>query len=539
MNFVRALDPRTPRETLLEPVAEELRLCRKYGFPNTMLVQYDAMLDPDFVHVFLTEADKRTEFGLWIELCRPLCEAVGIEWRGRPGYDWDWYVNPGFLMAYTTEQRAALIDELMRKFREVFGQYPQTAASWLLDAFSMDYMSRRYGIQAFGICREQFNVDAYSLWGGYYNQAYYPSRRNMLCPAQTEKLRIHTPVFRLLGPDPIYNYNEKRDGVPVGGCCTMEPAWASGQDPDVIDWYNRCYFEKESLGFAYTQLGQENSFGWETIRRGLPMQLEKLHRLAQSGRVEVLTMAETGRWFSETYKETPAPVLVADEDWGNNDLQAVWYDCQNYRAGLFVKDGRLRFRDIFKFEEAYPERYLDTPCLHWKATYDNLPVVDGELWNSKARDAGLYFPRPFSRFTVERDGQSLLLRARFQEGREAEITLSPKEICICGEDTLHFSRGCEDETTLTLAENALALPTTDGAMRFPSSAFCGKRRTAMRSRRKTAGSRSGFPRTPGHKNAAAPYTAYFLRASGVPEADFCNGRAPACRYLTRTQTFPG
>lgn len=193
MNFVRGVEPRNPSLDLLAPVLGQIALNKKFGFENTFLLQYDAIIDKKFSDVFLAERDEKTELGVWIEIVRPLVEKVGIAWRGRPGYDWDWHVDPGFLPSYTYEQKTLLIDELMRKFREVFGEYPKSAGSWLLDIDSVRYMSEKYGVKAFGICREQLGVDAYTLWGGPYNQPYFPSKNNILWPClnQGERASLH------------------------------------------------------------------------------------------------------------------------------------------------------------------------------------------------------------------------------------------------------------------------------------------------------------------------------------------------------------
>lgn len=103
-----------------------------------------------------------------------------------------------------------MIDAFMEKFRETFGAYPQSVGSWLLDIDSVRYMTEKYAIRYFGICREQLAVDAYTLWGGPYNQPYYPSVHNILCPAQNAENQVNAPVFRLLGIEPIRGYNEKR-----------------------------------------------------------------------------------------------------------------------------------------------------------------------------------------------------------------------------------------------------------------------------------------------------------------------------------------
>ena len=57
--------------------------------------------------LFLKEKDERMELGIWIEMARCLIESIGLEWEGRPGFEWDWFVNPGFLLAYTKSQKRA------------------------------------------------------------------------------------------------------------------------------------------------------------------------------------------------------------------------------------------------------------------------------------------------------------------------------------------------------------------------------------------------------------------------------------------------
>ena len=131
VNFVRGCEPRQPWQDLYTPIKEEIAINKSYGFDHTVLMQYDAIIRPDMVELMKAEMDEHMELGLWFEMGRPLTEAVGIEWRGRPGYDWDWYVNPGFLPAYTPAQREALIDEAFRLFKETFGYYPRVAGSWL------------------------------------------------------------------------------------------------------------------------------------------------------------------------------------------------------------------------------------------------------------------------------------------------------------------------------------------------------------------------------------------------------------------------
>ena len=456
VNFVRGCEPRNPTMDLYTPIREEIRINKQYGFDHTVLLQYDALIREDMVALMKQEADEHMELGLWFEMGRPLTEAVGIEWRGRPGYDWDWYVNPGFLPAYTPAQREALIDEAFRLFKEIFGYFPKVAGSWLLDAHSVAYMSDKYDLDAICICREQWAIDAYTLWGGYYNGGYYPSRKNMICPAQSPEAGIKTPIFRMLGPDPTYNYDDFKYGVNVGGCPTMEPCWKTGSNPHAMEVLFRSYYENPCLTQAHATTGQENSFGWGMTENGYRMQAEMLDKLAKEGKVCIETLGDTGADMRSSVEVTPAAALTVYEDWahdGSNPeevCRTVWYNCAGYRANLFLEGSRLFFRDIYKFDDRYAERYLEKTCEAWDALYDTLPMVNGRLCGSDGQDAALAFALPVGAdgFTCIEHDQTLEVVIHFANGTEGRVWLAPEGITLesCGELT-YIVVASEDTTT--------------------------------------------------------------------------------------------
>lgn len=444
VNFVRGCEPRRPKD-LYTPVAQEIAVNRENGLKSTFLLQYDAMLRSDFQELFLREQGSDMELGLWFEMCRPLTEAVGIEWRGRPGFDWDWYVDPGFLPAYTPKQREMLIDEAFAKFYEIFGYSPRVAGSWLLDAHSMAYMSEKYHLEAMCICREQYAVDAYTLWGGYYSGGYYPSRRNMLCPAQTEQMQINTPVFRMLGIDPIYGYDEEKHAPKIGGCYTMEPCWPCGKDREVMEWYFRSYYGNPSLAMSQATTGQENSFGWDRFEDGYRLQIELIKRYAENGQLRVATLGETGAAFRNRFRKTPAAALSALEDWSGNDLQSVWFSSAYYRANLFRKGNRLYFRDMQYFDEKVREDFLEAPCRAWKAAYGNLPLVDNRFWSNENQEAGLFFEERVDSIEklTENAEDVLQVNIRFTDGHVGTATLDTASITFrdCGKLLWSFGTG--------------------------------------------------------------------------------------------------
>ena len=454
VNFVRGCEPRKEMD-LITPVKNEIALDHQYKLPHTFLLQYDAMLREDFRRLFLEEGKREDcELGVWIETCRQLIEGLGMEWRGRPGYDWDWYVNPGFLEAYTPTQREAIIDEIFRYFREIFGDYPRVVGSWLLDAHSMRYMSEKYDIDAFCICREQFAVDAYTLWGGYYSGGYYPSKNNMLSPAQTKENQIHTPVFRMLGIDPIHGYDEKYKPLPFRGCATLEPGWSYGQTPTVVDWYLDTYFNSPCLSHTELTTGQENSFGWKLIGPGYPLQAERLAALRDAGGITIEPLGATGRSYKQAFDLTPAAALVAERDWTEHGMSSYWYNCKHWRANLLREGDALFFRDIQKFDDRYCERYLNEICAENDALYDNLPLVNFRLWGREGTTSALRIRgKVAATRATEENTTTLRIDVTMTDGTSASLFLSEEGISAVG-CTLEYSFGCpHDGTTLTREGN--------------------------------------------------------------------------------------
>ena len=436
VNFVRGTEPRYPDRDLLEPVRNEIELNTSNNLPNTFLLQYDALLRDDMVEAVKTADKSLTEYGVWFEMCRQLVEKCGIEWRGRKGWDWEWFVNPGFLMAYEPEQRERICDEVFRLFRERFGAYPKVVGSWLIDAHSMEYMSRKYGIDAFCICREQVATDAYGLHGGYANGCYYPSKINALSPAVDSRNAIPVPVFRMLTPDPIYNYGACRYAK-IGSVtnhlwntCTMEPISAAGISPDIVDWYFRVYTGPGRLGFSYMQTGQENSFSWTSIAKGLPYQIGKIVEMRDRKKVIVETLGDSGRRFKKNNGNIPQ-TLVALEDWAGNGYRSIWYNSKHYRANLIFDGRNLAFRDIHVFRDDFAERYLHLPCLKWHCSYLTPPVVDGAEFAGDGNSGTADFGGEFTTLDVSApDSKTLVVSAIRKDSAKLRLSFCEESIMI-------------------------------------------------------------------------------------------------------------
>ena len=381
INFIRLEDPRMPQINHLEPVQEQMKLIRKYNFPATWLMQTDAMLKGPYPAFFSRELPANNELGIWLEITRIHCEAAGVKFRGRERINWDYHSQASLTIGYSRSERIALVDASMRIFLEKFGFYPRSVAAWYLDAFTLGYLEDRYRIRATANCRDQWGTDGYSIWGGYWGGAYYPSRGNANLPGGNESGQIRVPLFRMLGSCPINQYDSSL-GDNGQGVCTLEPVCC--RDPRWMSTLFRNLFEHLENDYSYVQIGQENSFGWPRMAEGYLMQMKELKKIAEAGNADLMTMGDAGEWFLSRYRVTPPLAIAAMEDPNPAGRQAFWFNSRYYRVSLIRRGSHLTMRDWHCFENRYMEKYLEARCDTHAMVTDAPPVVEGFLRQKNA-----------------------------------------------------------------------------------------------------------------------------------------------------------
>lgn len=397
-NFIRMshVEPSVFIQDDFDTVRNQITLIRQYGFPATYALKYDALMDSRYQELLKNCTGAKDEIFAWWEITEELCRKAGVSFRGAWTEEYDERVNSAYSIGYTPEERRKLVDTYMHDFHDVFGFYPKTIGSWVLDTATVSYAAEKYGLLGAAICRDQMGTDGFTLWGGFPNGVYYPSRSNENIPANTPQGQINVPMFRLLGPDPIYNFEQDvRDGL--HGVYTLEPSWLIGRNPEWISWFFECLAEEDSLGIEYAHVGQENNFLWENIKPGLEPQLKKLKQLQQN-HIHIETMADSASWFRNTYRLTPPMSFQASKDWDKKrNLTAQWYACSNYRVGFLGEKGHLRIRDFFLYRQEYPSRYLNAPMNNAKSTFDALPLLFPQKWIDQSSQ------RPFIRLLNQED----------------------------------------------------------------------------------------------------------------------------------------
>ncbi len=430
MNFVRTFEPRNQKVELklFDAAAGELALCEELGLPSTFLLEYDALCDERYVELFRGASDN-IELGLWYEIVEPLTTDIGIPYNSERGWRWDWHIIPGFSMAYDNPTKEKLIDQAMKKFREVFGYYPRTVASWAIDTHTMNHLAEHYDIDAIAICRDEVNTDAYTFVGGYFNGIYFPSKNNIHTPARVPERQCKVPVIRLLGPDPIHNYDNKKhlpEEAQFRGVCTLEAASPLGSRPEVVDWFFKTFYDNENLGFGYTQLGQENSFAMFDLVTPLRMQCEKLMRKG----TPFMKMGDTGAMFKKLYSETPATAVCAFDSWeGTDERQSIFYDSKNYTINIFRNGGRVTVRAFYLFDDKIPDIYLTESCTTFDCIFENMPIVDTFYQRGEGDGGcGMILAENSPPITAEKTGEGVLT-VKFGDG---SAVLSEDSVILSG-----------------------------------------------------------------------------------------------------------
>ena len=383
-NFIRRSHEEPSRfiQDDFDTIKNQIEILKQYNLPSTYALKHDALIDENYQQLLKEYVDEYDEIAVWWEITEELCNRANVQFKGSLSDVFDNRVNSAYCIAYNQEERKALVDAYMKDFFDIFGYYPKTIASWVMDIVTFKYAHDEYGLVGGGLCRDQIGTDGFTLWGGYINGGFYPSKYNEYIPAQSLENQVNMPLFRLLGPDPIYSYESDagfRDEI--NGVYSLEPSCAKGRDIPWINWMFSRLTDEDTIGLSYGQVGQENNFLWENIKPGFEPQLKLIKSLAEQGKVRIETLAETAEWFKKKYVSTPPATFQASQDWNKKlDLKTMWYSCKNYRTSFLFEDNTLSIRDLFVYNEDYKSRYYDKTITGQESVYDALPIMNPPYW---------------------------------------------------------------------------------------------------------------------------------------------------------------
>lgn len=264
-------------------------------------------------------------------------------------------------------------------------------------------------------------------------------------PAQTREGQIPVPVFRMLGSDPIYQYDNCVGGA-LQGVISLEPVYGdSGGSRQWVEWFFRSMFEEPCLAFAYTQAGQENSFTWGSMEKGLNIQIPLLANRFRKGEIRVETLTRSGEWFRENFPVTPPTAVTALTDYREKDRKTVWYNSRYYRTNLLWEGGALCIRDIHMFDQRMESDYYRKAGTTNQCVYTTLPSwtaacgAHGRSWPGcgswrRTADGSLAQAQGGTPAVTEKGKGKLLVEWPMDDGRKLTILLSEEgmEIAVPG-----------------------------------------------------------------------------------------------------------
>ena len=136
-----------------ETVLYQIETINQYGLPATYALKYDALIDSRYSNLIKENLNEYDEVGAWWEIDKQLAEKAGVTWKGKTPVD-D-HVNIGYSLGYKPEDRIKMVDVYMKDFKEIFGYFPKTVGSWVIDIVTLKYMKEKYSVIGSAICRDQ------------------------------------------------------------------------------------------------------------------------------------------------------------------------------------------------------------------------------------------------------------------------------------------------------------------------------------------------------------------------------------------------
>lgn len=335
--------------------------------PYGWALRFDALEKDDYTR----SLSDFGELGLLLEVTPRLASVSGVIYKGKSdGRDW-YFAKNAFLVGYTLNERKKIIDTLFERFRKKFGYYPSFTVAWMIDAWSLDYISRNYKVKLHELTKEQYETDSYTLYGGIFNAPYYPSKLHPLIPGFGQE-RLDLVVVRQTISDILKNY-----GSPKAYYTSQPNDYLESHEHLDISYFKNIIAEMltQKSGFRLGILGFENSYSWEKYGEEYIRQLSHIAKLYDEKKLAIRKPSEYADDFRQIYHENKPFYLVSDFvlDKSNG---VFWYFGENYRARIIKKDDQLILDDLRTcggLSDPYRENPAQNDYAYWIVPY----LIDG------------------------------------------------------------------------------------------------------------------------------------------------------------------
>jgi len=214
-------------------------------------------------------------------------------------------------------------------------------------------MEKKYGVTAALICADQLLTDDYQIWGSWWGVPYYPSRYNVLLPAQTEKNKLDLVIFQWAARDPVNGYGG--GGFESSFSVQVNDYMAHGLDVSYFEQLVEVYTGKNNNHFGQLTVGLENDYNWRKYEQGYKEQIGMISKRDLS----VLTMKDFAAWYRLRFPGLSLDHKIEALDPLETDKKAIWLMSTNGRVGLLKEEGGTVIRDWRLYHERWAEPYLE------------------------------------------------------------------------------------------------------------------------------------------------------------------------------------
>lgn len=404
-----------------DTVVGQLDILKGFNVPATYLIRYDAFKSSNIINLLKNTDDEK---GIFLEITPAWTKDANIPYRQSD----NWHnAGSAFLSGYEADERVKLIDSAFKKFKEIFGAYPKSVGAWWIDSYSLEYMQEKYGIIGALIVGDQYTTDNYQIWGQYFSTPYYPSRKNILHPAQTLDSKLPVVITQWAPRDPLNAYG---DGV--------QESTFSVQANDYSDYHNLStdYFSflvdvytKQILNsFGQIVIGLENSYDWKKYSQEYRKQIEVLSEKQEKGELNIVKMEEFSSWYGRTFSNlSPEHVIVADDPLGSSK-KVVWFMNPYYRVGWFFTPEGSLFRDVRQYVDGAEEPCYIKSCSSVNFATFATRVLDNVTYGHKlVIDEG-----KISDFNIKRSGENIVLSYKNEAGHVRYVEFLTRDVGIDG-----------------------------------------------------------------------------------------------------------
>jgi hypothetical protein len=338
--------------------------------PITWLLRPDYFLNTKD-NLFLNSKYKSDEIGIFLEVTPVWTNPINIKYNS----SLPWYHSQNiFLSGYNPKDRIRLIDYAFLNFKNVYGYYPKSVGAWHIDPVSAQYLVDKYHVNSFLICTDQTSTDGYQIWGGWWGIPYYPSKDNLLVPAQSSKDKLDALILWWAARDPVNGYGQGKNSL-----YSVQPNDYLQKNLD-INYFQKLvniYLNQTNNNFGEITIGLENDNSLKVHGSEYQKQIKYLSDINS----KFVTATDFYDWYSNSFPNlSPDNETTGTDPLGSN-IEFRWLSSKQSRIGLIKKPGEdWQLIDYRLYTDKNPDPYQYYKNLD-NALYWNIPAKIDSVFN--------------------------------------------------------------------------------------------------------------------------------------------------------------